>query len=542
MVNGTGSGSWKWWYGLSILSVLLGMFSKTTAFTLPLMILTVEFCFFGAKKFKWRYATPFLILMIIVPLNVALSKKTGLWQIDQLTTECENIPRGWYLLTQFRVIVTYLRLLFIPLNQNLDYYYPISRTLWHFPTAGSFLLLLSILSAAIILFRRYRLISFSIFWFFLSLSVESSIIPIRDVIFEHRLYLPMVGYCIFLPAVLYYLCRDRNLKIVIYILTMIVCFYSSLTYMRNWVWQSEFALWDDTVSKSPDKFRPYNNRGVSYLKAKMYNEALLDFNRALEINPKYSRTYYNKGNLYRYIKDYNKALYNYNRALKLDPYYVEAYNNRGIVYATVRDFDKAISDYNMALEYDPDHAEVYNNRGFAYAENRDFDKAFADYNRALELKPDYANAYNNRGVVYREQGKYGQAIADFNKALECENDYVEAYGNRGVTYTEKGDFNKAILDYAQALLIEPGNAMLYNNRGLIYYYIKDYDKALSDFNAALDLKNNYAEAYNNRAVVLFRKKEYSKAGDDIKKARELGYEPKPKFLEDLRNASTGENK
>ena len=86
-----------------------------------------------------------------------------------------------YLLTQFRVMVTYIRLVFLPLNQNLDYDYPISKSIFELPTLISFLFLISILFFAKRLFSKYRLVSFSIFWFFLTLLPESSLFPLKDV-------------------------------------------------------------------------------------------------------------------------------------------------------------------------------------------------------------------------------------------------------------------------------------------------------------------------------------------------------------------------
>ena len=196
------------------------MFTKELVITLPIMILLYEFCFLGdtappilsprggglrrgvcrvKKKMEWRYIVPFLIILLIIPVTMFVSKSANVGMMRMLAEGTGDISRGHYFLTQFRVMVTYLRLLFVPLNQNLDYDYPVSQPLWEIPTLASGSVLLVILTVGILLFRRYRLISFSIFWFFLTLSVESSFIPLVNVIFEHRVYLPVVGYSIFLP-------------------------------------------------------------------------------------------------------------------------------------------------------------------------------------------------------------------------------------------------------------------------------------------------------------------------------------------------------
>jgi hypothetical protein len=100
-----------------------------------------------------------------------------------------------YFLTQLHVIPYYIKLLFIPTNLNLDYDWPITRGI-DFTTVAFFILLTSLIILAVFLFRKARLVSFGIVWFFVTLSVTSSFIVIFDVIFEHRLYLPSVGFAI----------------------------------------------------------------------------------------------------------------------------------------------------------------------------------------------------------------------------------------------------------------------------------------------------------------------------------------------------------
>ena len=207
------------WYLGSLVSAFLAMKTKEISITLPAIIMLYEFCFFSLSLRtlvrKLAYLIPFLLAFFIIPLSrygiglFGISGGTfiGIAEvgdvIGQATQETTAISRTDYLLTQFNVIVTYIRLLFFPVNQNLDYDYPLSHTLFEFPTFLSFLFLASIIIFGVWMFRRSQLISFGIFWFFTTISVESSIIPIRDVIFEHRVYLPSVGFVIFLTVAIY---------------------------------------------------------------------------------------------------------------------------------------------------------------------------------------------------------------------------------------------------------------------------------------------------------------------------------------------------
>ncbi len=381
-------------YASSIVSAFLGMFTKELVITLPLMILLYEFCFLRAgNKINWKYIVPYLVILLIIPVTMLSSTSATSGMMKKLAEGAGEISRSHYFLTQFRVVVTYLRLLFVPLSQNMDYDYPVSKTLFEMSTLGSVSVLLFILTAGILLFRRYRLISFCIFWFFLTLSVESSVIPLMNVIFEHRLYLPMVSYSIFLPVILYYLCRriitsyELGMRLWQIILLVVITLYSVLAYTRNEVWKSEFSLWDDTVNKSPGKARPYNNRGIAYGNRGEHDKALSDFNSALRISPNYA----------------------------------DAYNSRGVAYARTGKHDKAISDFDHALRSNPKYAKAYYNRGTSYFEKGKFDKAISDFSRALGINSNYAKAYYNRGAAYLRKGEFDKAVSDFDKALQIEN-------------------------------------------------------------------------------------------------------------------------
>lgn len=216
------------YYVGSLVAAFLAMKTKEITITLPAIILLYEFCFFSpslkALIKKIVYLIPFLLAFFIIPLSsygirlLGISGGTfiGIAEVGDVigdaTQETTAISRTDYLLTQFNVIVTYIRLLFFPVNQNLDYDYPISHTLFEFPTFLSFLFLASIVIFGVWMFRKSRLISFGIFWFFITLSVESSIIPIRDVIFEHRVYLPSVGFVISLTVAVYQMMEQIKTK------------------------------------------------------------------------------------------------------------------------------------------------------------------------------------------------------------------------------------------------------------------------------------------------------------------------------------------
>ncbi len=510
----------KLYYWASLVSAVFGMFSKEITITLPFSIVLYEFCFLrslGESKLKrFQKILPFLFLLPLIPLVLMrspdvtldlmrpqadpLKAHSILESITRFVSEAE-MCRGLYGLTQVNVLRTYLRLLFFPIHQNLDYDYPLAHSLWEPNTFFSLGLLLGAMSLGVLLFKRHRLAAFSIFWFFVTLSVES-FVPQSDVIFEHRLYLPMVGYSLFASYWLFFFLANKNRRLFIIVAILLVGSYSLLTYERNFVWKNERTLWTDVVQKSPKKARGYLNRGSAYEAVGLLDKAVLD----------------------------------YDQAIKIQPDFAEAYYNRGITHFSMGFPDQAVQDYDKAIGFKPDYADAYNNRGNAYYSKGFSEKAISDFSRAVQIKPDFAEAYNNRSNAYRAKGFLEQAILDCSKAIEIQPDFAEAYNSRGNAYFAKGLFGKALLNYSKAIQIKPDYAGAYSNRGNVYFGKKLFDRAVLEYNQALRLNPDYAEALGNRAVAYYQLGQYDKSREDASRAQRLGRQLDPRFLEDLKKA------
>jgi tetratricopeptide (TPR) repeat protein len=334
----------------SLMTASLAMFTKEIAITLPLMVLLYEFSFFDPKRINWKPLIPFILTFLIIPAVWFFTESEKIQARQSFVT---NIPSMQYLLTEFRVMITYIRLAFLPLHQNLDYDFPLSKSIFEAATFSSMIILIAILFAAKRMFSKYRLISFSIFWFFLTLLPESSFFPFSDVIFEHRLYLPMAGFSILLAGGLYYLLGKKTLNYFFLSLAIIIACYSLLTYERNKVWKNEITLWENAVQGSPHKARPYDNLGVGLAHHGNLTQAILDYNKAIEIFPNFTEAYYNRGVGYAKKGDLNKALSDFNKAIAIKPDFLQAYYDRAVTYYELKDYNKAWSDVRIvqALGY-----------------------------------------------------------------------------------------------------------------------------------------------------------------------------------------------
>jgi tetratricopeptide (TPR) repeat protein len=535
-INRDSNSKERLFYTFSWVLAIAAMFAKENSVTLPLTIIMCEFVFF--KPIKWKKALAFLLILPIVPILLFATKTYKPESFDG-AQRLLGLPNsgGYYFLTQLRVWVTYFRLLFLPFNQNLDYDYPITRSLFNLPTLASFLLLASIIIIAIRLYRKHRLLSFGIFWFFLTLSPDSSIIPLQDIIFEHRLYLPIVGFGLFLVGGLYSSFPGKKVKSVNALLILLIASYSVLTYQRNKVWQNEFTLWGDIMRKSPQKMRSYNNRGNAFLNQGNLDEAISDYSRTLEINPNSALAYNGRGDVYLNQGNLDQAISDYSQAIEIDPKFTEAYYNRGTAYMKQGNLEQAVEDFNKALEVNPNYAKAYYNRGTLYLRQGNLNQAMSDYNRAIEIDPAYAQAYNNRGTIYLNQGNIERAMSDFNNAVKANPNYAEVYNNRGNIYMAEGKLERAIADFNKALEINPNYATVYCNRGLAYENQGNLQRAILDYSRAIEINPDFAQAHYIRAIANFKKQEYGDSQRDLDRAQTLGYKIDPDFVEQLKQAS-----
>jgi len=204
---------------------------------------------------------------------------------------------------------------------------------------------------------HYSLIAFGIFWFYLTLSVESGIIPIKDVIFEHRVYLPSAGIALAAVTGLVLLSRWLSSKLLFSLMAILLVGLAAATIKRNMVWQSPIAVWEDIVAKSPNKLRPYYNLGCEYAKNDDMASAIKYFQQSIKIKETQPECHNNLGSAYIRTERMDEALYHIQRALELNPSYSMAYFNLGLVYAYKGQSKDAVNSIEKAIELDPKNHE-----------------------------------------------------------------------------------------------------------------------------------------------------------------------------------------
>ena len=389
-------------YILSCIACLLAFKTKENTATLPLCIIAIEALLFRNEKIsrsRILHVFPYFLLIAVIPLsfinmNQPLGKLIG--GITEAASETTTITRTQYIFTEFRVMVIYMRLLVLPINQSIDYLIPLSQSFFEIKTFLAFCFLILILICAFLIAKRYPFISLGIFWFFIFLAVESSVIPISDVINEHRLYLPSIGF-ISMVVYSFFLAEKKSGsgKISFIFFAIIILALSASTYQRNKVWNNEISLWEDTATKFPEDTRAWENLGAAYMTKGMYTDAMKSLEKAIEINPQRASQWFNLAMCHKALGLTENAVSELKIALELNPQYQKPAINLAIIYIEKKQFNDAYDILIKAKNYAPTHPYINALLAQVYCEMGETDSAISLFDKAMNNGLEYGDIYNN---------------------------------------------------------------------------------------------------------------------------------------------------
>lgn len=416
-------------YIFSLVATVFAMESKEIAFTLPLILVLIEMLFFSGSIFpRLLKLVPFLFTMAIIPRKLMwLPSSVSAHQTENISDAINLVNMGgtssWdYLLTQFGVIVTYIRLMFLPIGQNLDYDYPLQQSIFKLEVLIPLAAILLILGSAIYLLQRsrenklYKIIAFGIFWFFITLSVESSIVPIEDLIFEHRVYLPSIGFFITFLAIVSVIFKRFTGKIITNsalatsALCVVIACLSATSVARNMVWQNEVVFWNDVVKKSPHKARPYRGLGVALLQQTQH---------VVEDNNMSENVVLTKSGSELQIISAINAL---KESIRLQPKNPTGYISLAEALILHKNYDDSLRALATASELIPKSAIPYVMRGKLYEAKKDVDLARQEYLQAIKVDPLYYEPHLKLAHIYTKEGNIQEAIKEFEIVMQINPD------------------------------------------------------------------------------------------------------------------------
>jgi protein O-mannosyl-transferase len=263
---------------LSLICATLALFSKQTAFSLPFAVLLLDWVFIPGKTFqqKLRRTIPWFATALAVLPVFWWAKAADLGDAQLQPSDFFN-----YWTTQLHLFWKYLQLVLWPIGLSFDHDQSLITELgW--PALITVFCLLGCLPLAVFLKRRNQFAAFGLMFFVLAL-VGESLLPLPDVIFEHRLYIPMIGVAFLFAA----LPGDRPFAKTLAGIPILIVL-AALTVQRNQIWQTELTLWEDAAKKAPFHSRPHFEVGMALTNKKRIEESVVYLEKAVALE---SRTF-----------------------------------------------------------------------------------------------------------------------------------------------------------------------------------------------------------------------------------------------------------
>jgi protein O-mannosyl-transferase len=517
-----------------IIPVIIGFFVKEpTIMTSPLLFIYILFfeknlslkdCF-QTKGFKIALAS-FVKMIPIFSVSILLyllSKNMAATTFS--TGETSTIH---YILTQPFAIIHYINNFFLPVNLSADTDWSLISSVFddRVLIGAAFVLGLIIYSSYASSKPMLRPLAFGIFWFFLAL-LPTSIIPLAEVINDHRTFFPYIGLVIstawLLKLVSNKYAQINYLMIGIPILVLIGHAYGTIK--RTELWSSGEKLWYDVTIKSPNNGRGLMNYGISQMAIGKYDIALQYLEKAKKITPRYNYLFINLGILKSELKKPIEAEADFKTAIKLNPMNPEGYYFYSNFLISQERYVEANKLVSQGIKISPDHIQLklaeqkLNN--YILNNKNVFDVAF----QHVQEKPTAKNFLELSLVAYQNK-KYEECIDAANNAIKLNSNFAEAYNNICSAQNMLGNFEAAAKAGKKGLQLQPGYLLIENNLkvslsrkkicdsmnliiaknptyenyinlSLLYYNFGCYQKCVEASTNALLYDTNSDIAYNN---------------------------------------------
>jgi predicted O-linked N-acetylglucosamine transferase (SPINDLY family) len=255
------------------------------------------------------------------------------------------------------------------------------------------------------------------------------------------------------------------------------------------------ANFQRAVQLEPDNAQVCNNLGIALAQQGKIDEAAICFHRAVRVRPDFAEAHNNLGNVFNTQSKAKEALACYQRALELRPDFTAARDNLAALHIPKE------QNYQAPVHVS-DRAAEANQNGIAAIKAGRVDEAEAAFRQALQIRPDLAAAHNNLGTVLRLQTKLAEAEKCFQKALNLQPNYIDALSNLGVVLAEQNRLDEAVACFQKTVQLQPDYTSGHNNLGNVLKSQRKLAAAAACFRTALRLNPNYFEAHNNLGALL----------------------------------------
>ncbi len=502
---------------VSGLFYFLGLLSKEMAITFPALALLLDwvlirrgrprpswawraaaFCFFAALAagyagFRAHYGGYAAIAENLRDAPNAKPAKTAFTPSPPAWSGLYRDPAA-NLRSMSVAFANYLRLLILPYPLKADRSPPwiasfLDPRLWL-----SWAVLIAFFCGAFALRTREPLLALAAAWYAITLLPVSNIAPLYNPVAERYLYLVTPGACWLLA----------NLMEKLRWSWLLLLPYAGLTVFRNLDWRSDETLFAAEASRKAENARVYYNLGFLRQQEGAFQEALLNYRRALSLHPRYAEAMTNLGSLYGIMGNEGQSMRWHREAVSLMPKSPVPYDALGSSLEKQGRLQEAIESFRQALAIDHKFTAARMHLAAALAKSGRTTEAIGEYSEAARLDPAQLDAFYNAGMLCDQLGKYVDAAWHLRRALALDSSHADSTMNLGVVYHHQGNLSLARQWLERARKLSPASPAAHYNLGVLMGDLGKNEEAIRSFRKALLLKPDYADAQYNLAVSLHK--------------------------------------
>ncbi len=244
-----------------------------------------------------------------------------------------------------------------------------------------------------------------------------------------------------------------------------------------------------TISTKAQTATEFADSATNKAKGGNLEDAILLYNKAIELNPNYAEAYHNRGLSFSALENDTAAFADFSKAIKLfsnsnAPEIEWSYANRGNILLKYEQYEYAAEDFKQAIQVNPSSYIIYNKLALCYANLGDDSLAMNCFDSSLAINKDFQQTYYYKGAFYIKLKQDLKAIECFDKAIIIDSLYESAYFQRGMAKVGVELYREAIIDFDKVISFSGEDGTYYLARGLAYAFLLDTKKACEDFEQA----------------------------------------------------------
>jgi protein O-mannosyl-transferase len=474
----------------------LGLLCKNTLVTLPFVLLLLDWWplqRLGPRKL------PGLVKEKIPLFLLSLGSCVATVLVPEKMIDADRIPLLERIGNAVASYVIYLRQMIYPAGLAIPYPNPPHGV--PFWETGLAVVLLAAITISVLVFRKGRPYLLAGWLWYLGMLVPA--IGLVQISYYARAdrytYLPQIGIYV---AMTWLVADWAGKRLAAGLMTGVIAVLMVCAFIQTGYWKNDETLWNHALACTTGNYIPHYDLGLYFAGKGKLNEAITQYQDALQIEPDNVDALNNLGIALFDSGHVNDAVARYQKALQIKPDYAPAHYNLGKALLQLGKLDEAIAHFQSALQFKTDYAAAHYNLGKALLQMGRADEAIAQFQDALQIDPGAAEVYNNLGNALLQKGKLDEAITQFQQALQIGPGAASPHLNLGIALLQKGRVDEAIAQFQQALQINPNYAAAHYNLGNAFFQKGKTAEAISHFQQALQITPSDAELQNNLAWLL----------------------------------------